>query len=91
MVWYGQVWYGRGMMVVDIGWPRKKKEKRFGVRGPVLDRVTVHAPECRGHTFNLKNACASCGKNRKSVTKAQKCLIKQKKLNSTIYLLLAFS
>ena len=44
----------------------------FRVRGPLLERVPVHAPEHRGHAFILKNACASFGKNRKSVTKAQK-------------------
>ena len=45
---------------------------RFGVRGPLLERVPVHAPQCRGHAFILKNACASFEKNRKSVTKSQK-------------------
>ena len=45
---------------------------RFGVRGPLLERVPVHAPQHRRHTFILKNACASFEKNRESVTKAQK-------------------
>ena len=50
----------------------KKKKIYFGVHGPLLERVPVHAPQYRGHTFILKKACASFEKNRKSVTKAQK-------------------
>ena len=42
------------------------------MRGPLLERVSVHVPQCRGHNFILKNVCASFGKNRKSVTKAHK-------------------
>ena len=44
------------------------------MRGPLLERVPVHVPQCRGHAFILKNACASFEKNRKSVTnyKSQK-------------------
>ena len=45
---------------------------RFGVRGPLLERVPVHAPQYRGHTLVLKNDYTSFQKNRKSVTKAQK-------------------
>ena len=44
---------------------------RFGVRGPLLERVPVHAPQCRGHNFILKNDFASFEENRTSVTKAR--------------------
>jgi hypothetical protein len=44
---------------------------RFGVRGPLLERVPVHAPQYRGHTLVLKNDYTSFQKNRKSVTKAR--------------------
>ena len=44
---------------------------RFGVRGPLLERVPVHAPQYRGHTLILKNDSTSFEKNKKSVTKAR--------------------
>ena len=37
-----------------------------------MERVAVHVPQYRGHTFVLKNSSTSFEKNRKSVTKAQK-------------------
>ena len=40
-------------VTVRRGW-RKKKDKIFGVRGSLFERVPVHAPQHAGHTFILK-------------------------------------